>query len=172
MTQEIYATANGILSEIKAIPGALVPVGAVIGIIAPAGLPPALLERVHSGQPLMASESDLWHRLPGIGRNLINKIPRLESVADIVYYQDKHFDGSGYPDRLAGEAIPLAGRIVAVADVFDALTSVRPYKAAWTIDAALAYIAAEAGKHFDPALVAHFLALEPVLRQIQARWAE
>ncbi len=78
-------------------------------------VPPALIERIHSGQPLMASESELWNRLPGIGRNLINKIPRLESVADIVYYQDKHFDGSGFPlDLKSGEAIPIGARIVKV----------------------------------------------------------
>jgi HD-GYP domain-containing protein (c-di-GMP phosphodiesterase class II)/HAMP domain-containing protein len=64
------------------------------------------------------------------------------------------WDGSGYPQGLAGEAIPLAARIVAVADVLDALTSRRPYKEAWPMDRALATIDADAGRHFDPAVVA------------------
>lgn len=64
------------------------------------------------------------------------------------------WDGSGYPYGLAGEAIPLAARIVAVADVFDALTSKRPYKEAWPIERALATIDADSGRHFDPAIVA------------------
>jgi putative two-component system response regulator len=63
---------------------------------------------------------------------------------------------SGYPDGLAGEAIALVGRIVAVADVFDALTSSRPYKKVWPVDEAVAYIKQNSGKHFDPQVVAHF----------------
>ncbi|MBK7997470.1 MAG: response regulator [Verrucomicrobia bacterium] len=78
-------------------------------------IPPALIDRVRSGQPLMEQEAQLWTRVPDIGRGLINKIPRLESVADIVYYQDKHFDGSGFPVNLkAGEAIPIGARIIKV----------------------------------------------------------
>ena len=66
------------------------------------------------------------------------------------------WDGSGYPDALAGTAIPQAGRIVALADVFDALTSVRPYKRAWPLSDAIAYINSESGIHFDPEVVLHF----------------
>ncbi len=78
-------------------------------------VPPALIERVRAAQPLTPAETDLWQRLPGVGRGLINKIPRLESVADIVYYQDKHFDGSGFPlDLKAGEAVPIGARIIKV----------------------------------------------------------
>ncbi|HVL59600.1 MAG TPA: HD domain-containing phosphohydrolase, partial [Burkholderiaceae bacterium] len=64
------------------------------------------------------------------------------------------WDGSGYPRGIAGKAIPLSARIVAVADVFDALTSRRPYKEAWPIDRALAAIDQDSGRHFDPAVVA------------------
>lgn len=78
-------------------------------------IPSGLVERVHTGQPLMEAEQVLWNRIPEIGRSLINKIPRLESVADIVYYQDKHFDGSGTPSDLkAGEAIPIGARVIKV----------------------------------------------------------
>lgn len=66
----------------------------------------------------------------------------------------ERWDGTGYPRRIAGESIPLAARIVAVADVLDALTSRRPYKSAWPVEQALATIDADAGKHFDPAVVA------------------
>lgn len=78
-------------------------------------IPAALVERVRSGQPLLEQEQSLWNRVPEIGRNLINKIPRLESVAEIVYYQDKHFDGSGTPaDIRSGEAIPIGARVIKV----------------------------------------------------------
>ena len=66
------------------------------------------------------------------------------------------FDGSGYPQGLAGESIPLAARIAAVADVFDALTSNRPYKRAWSFQDALHYIHSESGRHFDPDCVRAF----------------
>ena len=71
----------------------------------------------------------------------------------------ERWDGSGYPDRKAGEEISLAARIVAVADVYDALTSKRPYKGAWSPERGLAAIEAESGKHFDPGVVAAFQSL-------------
>ena len=70
----------------------------------------------------------------------------------------ERWDGEGYPGGLRGEEIPLVARIVALADVFDALTSVRPYKAAWTFDAAIAYVDENRGRHFDPQLAELFLA--------------
>ncbi|WFS61559.1 two-component system response regulator [Pseudodesulfovibrio thermohalotolerans] len=69
----------------------------------------------------------------------------------------ERWDGSGYPAGLSGEDIPLEGRIVALADVFDALTSIRPYKAAWPVDKAWSYIGEQRGRHFDPRLTDHFL---------------
>ena len=84
----------------------------------------------------------------------------------------KKWNGSGYPAGLAGQAIPLEARIVALADVFDALTSQRPYKKAWTDEAAIALIESEAGQHFDPVLVPLFVALLPELLQIRQRWAD
>ena len=71
----------------------------------------------------------------------------------------ERWDGTGYPDGKAGEAISLAARIVAVADVFDALTSKRPYKEAWSSERGIAAIEAESGKHFDPTIVAAFVSL-------------
>jgi HD-GYP domain-containing protein (c-di-GMP phosphodiesterase class II) len=77
----------------------------------------------------------------------------------------ERWDGDGYPRQLAGEAIPLSARIVAVADVFDALTSRRPYKEAWPVERALQAIRADSGRHFDPAAVA---ALERALPRVLA----
>ncbi|MBK3400314.1 MULTISPECIES: HD domain-containing phosphohydrolase [Methylobacterium] len=78
-------------------------------------------------------------------------------AAEIAVSHHERWDGTGYPNGLAGPAIPLAGRIVAVADVFDALTSDRPYKRAWTLEAAHAFLLRESGAHFDPAVVEAFL---------------
>jgi len=83
-------------------------------------------------------------------------------AAEIAEAHHERWDGSGYPNGLAGTAIPLAARIVAVADVFDALTTQRPYKAAMSFEAALDSLRAESGRHFDPACVAAFC----------ARWAD
>ena len=77
----------------------------------------------------------------------------------------ERWDGSGYPAGLAGDDIPLAGRICAVADVFDALISARPYKHAWTVDEALAEISRQSGHHFDPRLAALLLDMGPDLRR-------
>ena len=81
----------------------------------------------------------------------------LQAAAAIAVAHHEKFDGSGYPYGVAGEAIPLFGRIVAVADVFDALTSERPYKKAWPIERARDYIQDGAGAHFDPLCVEAFL---------------
>jgi len=77
----------------------------------------------------------------------------IQVAAEIAISHHEKFDGSGYPAGLAGEDIPLFGRIVAVADVFDALTSVRPYKMAWPVEKARAFLQDNAGSHFDPRCV-------------------
>ena len=81
----------------------------------------------------------------------------LEVAEQVALTHHEKWDGSGYPNGLAGDDIPIAGRIVAVADVFDALTHVRPYKAAWSKADALAEITSHAGRHFDPQVVEAFL---------------
>ena len=83
--------------------------------------------------------------------------PLMQIAATIALAHHEKFDGSGYPGGLAGEDIPLEGRIVAIADVFDALTSARPYKVAWEIDRAVDLIKGERGKHFDPHLIDAFM---------------
>ncbi len=82
------------------------------------------------------------------------------------------WDGTGYPGGLSGEQIPLIGRILALADVFDALTSVRPYKAAWDIDTAFKHMQEESGKHFDPQLVNAFLESKAEVLEIMQKHAD
>ena len=96
---------------------------------------------------------------PEIGLKILQNSPSKYLVlgATIAYYHHEKFDGSGYPQGVAGEDIPIEARIVAVADVFDALTSVRPYKQAWSNEDSLAYLNDNKGKHFDPACVKSFV---------------
>lgn len=82
------------------------------------------------------------------------------------------WDGSGYPNGLVGKDIPLVGRICAIADVFDALTSERPYKRAWSLDEAFAYLEQQRERHFDPALVDLFLTLKPQIIEVMQAYRE
>ncbi len=95
-----------------------------------------------------------------IGYEVLNtsSSPLLKVAAEIAHTHHEKFDGSGYPRGLNGSDIPLFGRIVAVADVFDALTSGRPYKKAWSIEQATQLLREGSGKHFDPACVDAFFA--------------
>ena len=79
----------------------------------------------------------------------------------------ERYDGKGYPRGLDGDHIPLCARIVAVADVYDALTSARPYKKAWNSADALDYVRAQRGKHFDPGLADAFLAISDKVLEVQ-----
>jgi putative two-component system response regulator len=96
----------------------------------------------------------------------------LQAAASIAIGHHEKYDGSGYPYGVAGEAIPLFGRIVAVADVFDALTSERPYKKAWTFDQAVSFLREGAGRHFDAACVEAFLVRMDDVLAIHARFQD
>ena len=135
------------------------------------GIPDAVLRKPG---PLDADEWATMRRHPEIGAEIIGEHPSgvLQLAREIALAHHEKWDGSGYPRGLAGEAIPLSARIVAIADVFDALTTRRPYKEPWPMQDALDHIAAQAGKHFDPALVALFAPLLPQLLEVRARWAE
>ena len=98
--------------------------------------------------------------------------PFLQLAASIARSHHEKFDGTGYPLQLVGEAIPLVGRIVAVADVFDALTSIRPYKTAWPLEQALTFLQDNAGSHFDPACVHAFVQNRDGIHQIRAKFQD
>lgn len=104
-------------------------------------------------------EFEVMRQHPVIGHQILSDSdsPLLEMAAQIALTHHEKFDGSGYPVGLKGHAIPQVGRIVAVADVFDALTSVRPYKPAWELDRAVNFLREQSGTHFDPECVDGFL---------------
>ncbi len=109
--------------------------------------------------PLAPSEFLAQEKHTLIGANILSgsRFPILRLAEEIALTHHECWDGSGYPRGLRGDEIPLSGRIVAVADVFDALTHARPYKAAWRVDDALDEIRHQSGVKFDPAVVAAFL---------------
>ena len=123
---------------------------------------------------LTPDEFEVMKRHTVIGHEILqgSTSPILQAAAHIALCHHEKFDGSGYPRGLAGAAIPLHARIVAVADVFDALTSERPYKKAWTLDQAKDFLRDNAGSHFDPACVdALVLGWDAVL-DIKSRYRE
>ena len=104
-----------------------------------------------------------------LGVDIVGKSAWLQGARNVIAYHHEKFDGSGYLEGLAGEAIPLVARIFAIVDVFDALTSARPYKDAWPVAKALERIEADAGSHFDPRLVAHFREIAPAIHSTIGR---
>lgn len=123
---------------------------------------------------LTDDEFDAIKKHPQIGADLLDgddsQLMRLAYSIALTHHEK--WDGSGYPNGLAGEAIPMEGRIVAIADVFDALTSERPYKKAWTNEDAVGLIRSGAGNHFDPNLVTHFLSVLPRILETQAQYRD
>jgi putative two-component system response regulator len=113
--------------------------------------------------PLTPHEFEVIKSHPTIGANILSggKFPLLRMAEEIALTHHERWDGKGYPRGLAGEAIPLSGRIVALADAFDAIISTRPYKRATPIEAAISEISAGAGTQFDPRVVEAFLAHTP-----------
>ena len=124
--------------------------------------------------PLTPDEWRVMRMHPGIGAGIIGKhdAPLLKIARRIALTHHEKWDGTGYPRGLKGEEIPLVGRIVALADVFDALTSERPFKPAWPMDNAIAYVREQGGKHFDPRLTSLFLELLPDVMRIRADYPE
>ncbi len=123
---------------------------------------------------LTPEEWEVMKTHPLIGAEIIGEhsdsMLRMAYQAALTHHEK--WDGSGYPRGLAGESIPIEGRVVAVADVFDALTSVRPYKRPWSNEEATDLIKSEAGRHFDPTVVEAFLRSLPDLLAVQKRYAD
>jgi diguanylate cyclase (GGDEF)-like protein/PAS domain S-box-containing protein len=123
---------------------------------------------------LTTHERQIMERHTLIGADILSgsASPVLMMAEEIALTHHERWDGDGYPNRLAAETIPLVGRIVAIADVFDALTHERPYKQAWPLDRAVAHIRAESGSHFDPTAVDAFSTLAHTAHPSSERGAE
>lgn len=132
--------------------------GALIHDIGKIGVPDAVL---HKPGPLDPDERKVIERHPLAGYEMLVGIPYLHEEIKIVLGHQEKWDGTGYPHRLQGEAIPLGARLFAIADTFDALTSDRPYRKGRPYEVARQIIAEEAGKQFDPLAVEAFLAVSP-----------
>lgn len=130
--------------------------GALLHDIGKIGIPDRILLKPG---PLDAEEWEIMKMHPVHAYNFLNKIPYLNPALDIPHYHHEKWDGSGYPDGLAGEQIPYAARLFAIVDVWDALTSSRPYRPAWERSRAREYVHSQSGKHFDPAIAQVFLQL-------------
>lgn len=135
------------------------------------GIPDAILQKPGK---LDDAEWEIMQKHPEIGAQIIGEhdASMLKMAHRIALGHHEKWDGSGYPAGLAGNAIPIEARIVAIADVFDALTSVRPYKKAWSVEDAVALIREQSGRHFDPDLVECFLRRLDDINHIRERWAE
>jgi response regulator RpfG family c-di-GMP phosphodiesterase len=132
--------------------------GALLHDIGKVGIPDSILLKPSA---LTADEWEIMKQHPIYASRVLEGIEHLRPAVDIPLYHHEKWDGSGYPKGLRADQIPLQARIFSVVDVYDALTSDRPYRSAWPTADALAYIRQQAGRHFDPKVVGTFLDLAP-----------
>jgi len=128
--------------------------GAMLHDIGKMGIPDSILLKPDQLTP---DEEQIMRQHPGYAYNLLKGISYLREDLDIPYCHHEKWDGTGYPRGLKGEEIPLPARIFAIADVYDALTSDRPYRKAWEHQKTIEYITSQSGSHFDPQIVEAFL---------------
>jgi response regulator RpfG family c-di-GMP phosphodiesterase len=128
--------------------------GAILHDIGKVAIPDRILFKPG---PLAEDEWTIMRRHPGIAVDLLSPVSYLAPALDIPHWHHEKWDGSGYPDHLRGEGIPFSARLFALVDVYDALTSNRPYRTAWSKQETLQYIESQSGKHFDPAIVPKFV---------------
>lgn len=123
---------------------------------------------------LTESEWKVMKKHPVIGAEIIGHHPSklLQYARVMALTHHEKWNGTGYPEQLAGEDIPLLGRIIAIADVYDALITERVYKAAWPVEKAVRYLKNQSGKHFDPQLIPCFLDILPQIRKIKNEYPE
>jgi putative nucleotidyltransferase with HDIG domain len=131
--------------------------GALLHDIGKMGIPEVIINKPG---PLSGNEWNIMRKHPVYAYHLINPIPSLKDSIEIPYCHHEKWDGTGYPQGIRGEQIPVSARIFAVIDVWDALRSNRPYRSAWTDNQARNYISQQSGKHFDPRVVDKFFELE------------
>lgn len=147
---------------------------------------------LHKASALSAPEREEMQRHPVVAARILQIYAASQLIVETVLHHHEAYDGHGYPDHLSGEHIPLSARILTIADVFDALTSARPYKGAMSQEEARDWIAAHAGTQFDPIIAAAFVALvdscpdflippavealapleDPLTWRLDSRWAE
>lgn len=145
------------LAKVLGVPDSEIPHirrGALLHDIGKMGIPDAILLKPDC---LTDKESEIMRKHPVYAHELLMRISFLRLAIYIPYNHHEKWDGTGYPQGLEGEAIPLAARIFAVVDVWDALSSERPYRPAWTKEKVMDYIREQAGTHFDPQVVEAFL---------------
>ncbi|AXE36702.1 HD domain-containing phosphohydrolase [Chromobacterium phragmitis] len=135
------------------------------------GIPDSVLRKPG---PLTNEEWKVMRQHTRIGYEILNKsdAPLFQLAAVIALRHHEKWDGGGYPDGLAGDAIPEAARIVAVADVFDSLSMKRPYKEPWPLEQVVDALEQGRGNHFEPRLVDHFKTILPEILQIQTHWRQ
>ena len=135
------------------------------------GIPDAIL--LKPGK-LIAEEFEVIKKHPSIGAHILSgsESPLLQLAEKIAVTHHEKWDGSGYPYGLRGDDICIEGRITAIADVFDALTAIRPYKKAWSVEEAAAFIQSNAGTHFDPQLVGCFNDILPELMKVREQFPD
>jgi len=131
--------------------------GGLLHDIGKLGVPPSILDKPGK---LTEEEFAVIRRHPSKGGEILEPIPNLQKVIPLVSQHHERFDGKGYPNGLVGESISLHARILAVADVYDALFSDRPYRPGWSREKVLAYTRENAGQQFDPEVVEAFLRIE------------
>jgi putative nucleotidyltransferase with HDIG domain len=134
--------------------------GALLHDLGKARIPKSILEK--SGK-LSASEWQVMRKHPQFGYEELKDGSYSQLTLDIVRYHHERWDGNGYPYGLKGDEIPIAARVTAVVDVWDALTTHRPYRAAWSTEKALIYVKEQDGRQFDPNVVKVFANLEEIL---------
>ena len=135
------------------------------------GIPDSILK---APRRLTDEEMSIMRQHAQIGYDILSQShsPLFDLAAEVAWCHHEKWDGSGYPRKLQGTDIPESARIVALADVFDALTMERPYKKAWSCEAAFDHIRSEAGSHFDPRMVELFCDMESELRKIKQEWSQ
>lgn len=160
---EAIARAYGLPAEICSD----IRVAAPMHDIGKVGIPDAMLLKRYT---YVDAEATQVRSYSSVGGHILgqSRSSLLQLAAEIAGAHHERWDGQGYPNRLAGEAVPLAGRIVAIADSFDGMTRARPYKEAWSLDRAIQHIKDRAGSQFDPACVEAFVAALPEIRKIMA----
>ena len=155
-TQRVTELTLRLANSLGVKPGELVHLrrGALLHDIGKMGVPDNILRKPG---PLTDEEWVIMHRHPQLAYDMLAPILYLRPAVDIPWCHHEKWDGTGYPRGLKGQEIPLAARIFAVVDVWDALCSDRPYRKAWPVDKVRSYIQEQAGKYFDPRIVESFL---------------